>query len=207
MVHEIIRGKTRQRVQSSIRSDERQLGVSDFEIFATLVGPEEMHFSGGVVAVSELRVLIAQDNGTYTSIIHADIRRVHTQPRFVRPSVLTLDAGALGVVSLVGKRAVCSLAPMVQERLGRPISDQPLARLLPSIAKGPLRCSECNVNQQDGWDPTPAYCHRCLCRFEWTAERVKRTTEYREWAASGDPAPPSSLWGWIKTEDGRYRGP
>ncbi|MFG2489084.1 hypothetical protein ACGFSI_40875 [Streptomyces virginiae] len=125
MVHEIVRGKTRQRVQDSVRGDERQLGVSDFEIFATMVGPEEMHFSGGVVAVTDLRVLTAQDNGTYTSILHGDMRRVHTQLRLLRPSVLTLDAGPLGVVSLVGKRAVCSLAPVIRQRLGSSIGDQP----------------------------------------------------------------------------------
>ncbi|QFQ98376.1 hypothetical protein F9278_21770 [Streptomyces phaeolivaceus] len=207
---EIQRYKSWQRIRSYVREDERLLSICEFETFLVLLGQltageRAIERPGGVFAVTDLRILIVQDNFTCTSIAHPDVVRVLTEKRFPFRLSAFIDAGPLGQIGLLGRRggmrkAVRAMVPLA----GAPIREQPKSRLTPLPPHGPLVCAECGGWQQDEWNVSPDFCHMCLRHFEWTAEHAKMVAEFREWVDNGKPSIAASLWAWIKAENPEF---
>ena len=59
------------------------------------------------------------------------------------------------------------------------------------------------LRQQDGWNPTPDYCHGCLRTFEWSDGQRKLVEEFRAYLDAGAKRIelPAHLWEWTKKEN------
>jgi hypothetical protein len=179
----VLQEKARQRLQARIRPDEVLMTLVAFErsLYPTgngrsLPGPD------GFVAVTDLRVILAETNsrGSDTSHPHPTTIGAQLETRFIGPSVLTLNAGPLGIMTLVGsRRDMKYAAEEINQRAGQAIPSQPEGRLVPNFPPSQLICSDCFTEQQHRWDPSPSFCHGCLRTFTWTDAHRQLVNELR----------------------------
>lgn len=196
-----------QRAQAAVRTDERLGYLTSFDKFLVETPGGVFEAAGGALAITHLRLLTAQDNGIYQSLPHSVITDVRLETKLLRPAILTINAGSMGTMALVGLRDQMKKAAKDLEQLaGQPLPPQPTSRLVPAVAFRTLCCSACSRDQQDEWNPAPEYCHGCLRTFEWTEKSHQLVKDFRAHIESGgDMAKiPAHLWEWIKLENPRY---
>ncbi|MER7688640.1 hypothetical protein [Streptomyces sp. NPDC097610] len=205
----IRREKALQRAQAQIRDDEKLVFLFGFEQMLVVAGDQVIPRPGGAVALTRLRILLAQEDkaNSYTSLGHSILLGAQLQTKLLRPSILTINAGSMGTVALVGpRRDMKHLANGINLFAGQKGSAQPVSRLVPPPAANALCCSECGVRQQDDWNPTPDYCHGCLRTFEWPDGQRKLVEDFRAYLDAGAKRPglPAHLWEWTKKENPAY---
>ncbi|MFD8384328.1 hypothetical protein ACFV2X_38400 [Streptomyces sp. NPDC059679] len=202
----IRREKALQRAQARIRGDEKLVLLFGFDQLLVVAGSQTVPRPGGAAALTRLRILLAQEDGshTYTSLGHSTVLGAQLQTKFLGPSVLTINAGPMGILALVGaRRDMKQLADGINLFVGRPDAEQPVSRLVPPPSTDALCCSECGVRQQDTWNPTPDYCHGCLRTFEWPDRQRNLVAEFRAYLDAGAKRSelPAHLWEWTKKEN------
>ncbi|WP_330481404.1 hypothetical protein [Streptomyces sp. NBC_00724] len=203
----VARRKTVERTVAQVRGDETLLVMRDFATLTVAVGSGAISRPGGVVAVTTLRTIVAQDDMLRTSLPHPVIANVLLTKRLLRPSVLVIDAGPLGQLGLIGKgKDLNHVAGPMSQLAATPIGVQPESRLVPDVIGTHLACAECRTQQQDDWDPTPVYCHGCLRSFTWSDSQTAIVAEFRQWMNEGADLVkrPHHLWDWTKTENAHF---
>ncbi|MFF5019107.1 hypothetical protein [Streptomyces sp. NPDC001165] len=202
----IRRSKALQRARGRIRQDEKLVHLFGFDQLLVVAGNQVVQRPGGAVALTSLRILVAQEDTaqTYTSLGHPAVLGAQLQAKFLGPSALTVNAGRMGTIAFVGaRRDMKHLADGINLCAGKPGPEQPSSRLVPPPSADALCCSECRVQQQDAWNPAPAYCHGCLRTFEWPERHRKLVHEFRAFLDAGAKRGPipAELWQWTKMEN------
>ncbi|WP_329368757.1 hypothetical protein OG896_24625 [Streptomyces sp. NBC_00669] len=180
----ILHEKARQRVESRVRPDEELLRLVGYERSMYPGGDGQVRPGpSGILGVTDLRVIHAEAGGTRndTSYPHPTTVGAQVRTKIVGLSILTLNAGPLGVVALFGGRhEMRSLAETINGLAGKEIPEQPLSCLVPDFPPSALICKQCQVPQQHHrWDTEPTFCHGCLRTFAWTDGERERVAELR----------------------------
>ncbi|MGW2082612.1 hypothetical protein ACWCOW_37885 [Streptomyces sp. NPDC001939] len=200
------RQRALQRAHAIVRKDEAAAGIFGFDVLLVVIGDQVVPRPGGAVGITDRRILVVQEDGRerpVTSLSHSSVLGAQLQEKFMKPSVVTINAGQMGITALTGPKGPMKRIAALVNTFAGSVVELESARLMPDPNALSLCCSGCGHFQQDEWNLHPEYCHICMRTFTWTDRRRELVGELKAFLASGAPASakPQHLWEWGKHEN------